>query len=178
MLTFPGQKDSEKVLHVVHRHWFNLLSHFFLLIITFIVVFGGISFFLILFPEAADAGGKKVLIFIQNSFFLFIWLYGFMLWIDYYFDVWIITDERILNIEQKGLFIRNISEVHYSRIQDISTSVTGLIPTILNFGDLLLQTASEMERINFRQVSDPNGLKDEIMRLAKRDQLGGQQSGL
>ncbi len=178
MLTFPGQKDSEQVLRVVHRHWYNLLSHFLLLVTTFVVVFGGISLFLILFPEAADASGKKVLVFMQNTFFLFMWLYGFMLWIDYYFDVWIITDERILNIEQKGLFMRSISEVHYSRIQDISTSVTGIIPTVLNFGDLLLQTASETERISFRQVGDPNGLKDEIMRLAKRDQLGGQPHGL
>ncbi|MCW1888056.1 MAG: PH domain-containing protein [Candidatus Moranbacteria bacterium] len=172
MLTFPGQKENEQVLHVVHRHWFNLASHFFLLLVIFVIIFGGISFFLILFPEATDAGGKKVLVFIQNSFFLFMWLYSFMLWIDYYFDVWIITDERILNIEQKGLFIRTISEVHYSRIQDISTSVNGIIPTVLNFGDLLLQTASENERISFRQVGDPNGLKDEIMRLAKRDRLG------
>ncbi len=172
MLTFPGQKENEQVLHVVHRHWFNLLSHFFLLFVIFIVIFGCISFFLILFPEATDAGGKKVLVFVQNSFFLFMWLYCFMLWIDYYYDVWIITDERILNIEQKGLFIRTISEVHYSRIQDISTSVNGIIPTVLNFGDLLLQTASENERISFRQVGDPNGLKDEIMRLAKRDRLG------
>jgi hypothetical protein len=42
---------------------------------------------------------------------------------------------------------------------------------MLNFGDLLLQTAAENERITFRQVPDPNHLKDEIMRLAKRDQL-------
>jgi membrane protein YdbS with pleckstrin-like domain len=172
MLTFPGQKESEQVLHVVHRHWFNLLSHFFILIFLFLIIFGGIASFLTLFPEASDAGGKRVLLFLQNSFFLFLWIYGFLLWIDHYFDVWIITSERLLNIEQKGLFIRRISEVHYTRIQDISTSVSGIIPTVLNFGDLSIQTASETERITFRQVGDPNGLKDEIMRLAKRDQLG------
>lgn len=172
MINFPGKRDSEQVLHVVHRHWLNLLSHFFILIVLFVVIFGGISSFLLLFPEAADASGKKVLLFIQNSFFLFIWLYGFMLWIDYYFDVWIITSERLLNIEQRGLFVRHISEVQYSRIQDISTSVTGVLATLLNFGDLYIQTASENERVTFRQVGDPTHLKDEIMRLSKREQLG------
>ena len=171
MITFPGKRDSEQVLHVVHRHWFNLAAHFFILLVLFLITFGGIFFFTLLFPELVAGEKIRLVAFLENSFLLFLWLYGFLLWIDYYFDVWIITSERIINIEQRGLFVRHISEVDFSRIQDITTEVSGFVATILNFGDLLLQTAAETERITFRQVADPNHLKDEIMRLAKRDQL-------
>ncbi len=171
MSTFPGQRADEQVIHVVHRHWFNLLAHFFIIFVLFIVTFGSLLFFTLLFPDAVS--GEKVLFinFLENSILLFLWLYIFLLWIDYYFDVWIITNERILNIEQKGLFVRHISEIEFIRIQDISTEVTGLMATVLNFGDLYIQTASENERVTFRQVADPNQLKDEIMRLTKRGQL-------
>lgn len=171
MTSFPGQRPDEQVLHIVHRHWFNLLAHFFIIFVLFVVTFGSLTFLTLLFPEIV-AGDKIIFMsFLENSILLFLWLYIFLLWIDYYFDVWIITNERILNIEQKGLFVRHISEIEFSRIQDISTEVTGLMATILNFGDLYIQTASENERVTFRQVADPNQLKDEIMRLTKRGQL-------
>jgi membrane protein YdbS with pleckstrin-like domain len=171
MITFPGKRENEQVLHVVHRHWFNLFAHFFIVFLLFAITFGGLLLFTLLFPDTVSGEKIRIVAFLENSFLLFLWLYIFLLWIDYYFDVWIITSERIINIEQKGLFVRHTSEVDFSRIQDISTSVTGFIATILNFGDLSLQTASENERVTFRQVADPNHLKDEIMRLARRDQL-------
>lgn len=170
MTSFPGQHEGEEVIRIVHRHWFNLVAHFFILLVLFCVTFGSIILFTLLFPEVAQ-GNSVTLAFIENSFLLFLWLYAFLLWIDYYFDVWIITSERVINIEQKGLFVRHISEIDFSRIQDISTHVTGFISTMLNFGDLYIQTASENERVTFRQVPDPNQLKDEIMRLTRRDKL-------
>ncbi len=170
MTSFPGQHENEDVVRVVHRHWFNLAAHFFILIVLFLLTFGSIALFTALFP-AITTGAATLIAFIENSFLLFLWLYTFLLWIDYYFDVWIITTERVINIEQKGLFVRNISEIDFSRIQDISTRVTGFVATMLNFGDLYIQTASENERVTFRQVPDPNQLKDEIMRLTRRNQL-------
>ena len=72
---------------------------------------------------------------------MFLWLYGFLLWIDYWLDVWIVTDERVINIEQKGLFSRSVSELHFYNVQDVTTSVRGVIPTLLNYGDVEVQTA-------------------------------------
>jgi uncharacterized membrane protein YdbT with pleckstrin-like domain len=123
-----------------------------------------------------DTGAVPFFHFIQNTLFLFLWLFGFLVWIDYYFDVWIITNERIVNIEQKGLFNRHISELRFSRVQDVTASVDGLVPTMLNFGDVYVQTASEEDHFIFRQVGDPFAVKDEVMRLARqatRDDMQG-----
>lgn len=92
-----------------------------------------------------------------------------MVWIDYFFDVWIITNERIINIEQKGLFVRTVSELKFSRIQDVTSEVSGMIPTILNFGDVKIQTASEEDMFLFRHVPDPYHIKDVIMERLRDD---------
>jgi hypothetical protein len=90
--------------------------------------------------------------------------------VDYYLDVWIVTDQRIVNIEQKGLFGRIVSELELENIQDITTDVKGVIPTFLNYCNLYVQTAAEMERFVFRNIPDPYSVKDMIMNLQKKQE--------
>lgn len=164
---FQGQHENEQILRVIHRHWFNILANLFIVIVLSFILIGSLLFIPLFFPAYATMGNWRILLFIENTLFIFVWLYGFLVWIDYYFDVWIVTNERIVNIEQKGLFTRRISELRFSRVQDVTSSVEGLIPTMLNFGDVFVQTAAEEERFVFRQVADPFAVKDEIMRLSR-----------
>lgn len=164
---FQGQHDGEQVQEVIHRHWFNILTHFIAIFLLTFALLGSLIFVSLLFPELGEKQGRFFL-FIENTFFIFLWLYSFLIWIDYYFDVWIITDERIVNIEQKGLFVRHVSELKFNRVQDVTTVVNGLIPTVLNYGDVFVQTAAEEERFVFRQVPDPYRVKDRIMQLSQR----------
>lgn len=169
---FQGQRPNEVIISVIHRHWFDIVTHFILIFLFTGLILG--SFFIL--PAFATGSGlldnPRFFLFIQNTFLLFLWMYSFLIWIDYYFDVWIITNERVINIEQKGLFVRAVSELKFSRIQDVTSEVRGMIPTILNFGDVKVQTASEEDYFLFRQVPDPYHVKDVIMeRLrAERDE--------
>lgn len=160
---FQGQRESETVLRVVHRHWFDIATHFFVIIIFIAMLFGSLSLMPLMYPNWLGSEMFRFTIFIQNSLLLVVWLYAFLIWIDYFFDVWIITNERVINIEQKGLFVRSVSELKFSRIQDVTSEVSGMIPTILNFGDVKVQTASEEEMFLFRRVPDPYHVKDVIM---------------
>lgn len=163
---FPDQHANEKVLRVIHRHWFNILSHFLVILIFSFLLAASFLVFPLLFPEMSLSVNARFFLFIENTFFLFIWLFGFLIWIDYYFDVWIITNERIINIEQKGLFVRQVSELNLNKIQDITTTVEGVLPTVLNYGDVSIQTAGAENRFLFRQVPDPYQIKDVVMKLA------------
>jgi len=164
---FRGQHEHENVLRVIHRHWFNIFVHFLIILVAF--GFLVISLFAIplLFPAILTADNARFFLFAENTFFIFIWLFSFLLWIDYYFDVWIITNERIVNIEQKGLFARHMSELNFGSVQDVTTVVTGILPTVLNYGDVVVQTAGEKERFVFRMIPDPYIIKDSIMKLSK-----------
>lgn len=165
---FKDQREGEHILKIVHRHWFNILIQFFVIIFALLAIFGSLFFILFFYPALLQAIGYQTVLFIETTAIIFTWLYAFLIWIDYYLDVWIITDQRIVNIEQKGLFLRAASELQLSKIQDVTTDVVGLIPTVLNYGDVFVQTAGEKERFRFRQVPDPYALKGLIMELYKK----------
>ncbi len=165
---FKGQKPGEEILMVVHRHWFDILSQFFIIFIMLLMFFGGFIFVPAFFPFFKESFGVNLFFFLQNTFLIFTWMLFFLIWIDYYFDVWIVTNERIVNIEQKGLFSREVSELELENIQDITVDVLGIIPTFLNYGELFVQTAAEKERFVFHNVPDPYTIKDSIMNLQKK----------
>lgn len=165
---FKGQKAGEEILTVLHRHWFDVLSQFFIVFLMLILFLGsyGLSFFY--YDSLANPELVILFAFIRNLFFILIWLTFFVIWIDYYFDVWIVTNERIINIEQKGLFSKIVSELELEKIQDVTTDVKGIIPTFLNYGDLIVQTAAEQERFFFHNIPDPYAVKDLVMKLQKK----------
>lgn len=162
---FKGQHEDEHISHVIHRHWFAILVQFIgIAFVLALLIVSSIVLHVVFGTNAPSILDPSLVRFIESTLFLFIWFSIFFLWIDYWFDVWIVTDQRIVDIEQKGLFVREISELNISRIQDVTSEITGFIPSILNYGDVFIQTAGEQERFVLRQVPDPNAIKDMIMK--------------
>ena len=89
-------------------------------------------------------------------------VFGF---IDHYFDVYIITDRRIVDIVQNGFFKREISEVNLRQIQDVKAQVDGVFPTLLHFGDIHIQTAGEMPNFFFASIPHPYEVSKRILDL-------------
>ena len=163
--SFRGQRASEEILSVIHRHWFDIVQHFFILFVFLFALIGSLSFLPVLFPELRSGTGATVFLFAESLGLLFLWIFGFLLWVDYYLDLWIITNERVINIEQRGFFVRHVSELDFVKIQDVTSAVEGIIPTFLNFGDVHVQTAGEETRFVFRNVPDPYHIKGVVMQL-------------
>lgn len=167
---FKDLNDSEEIVRVIHRNWFYLLQQFISVFVIVVIFIGGLVYAPLFFPQMFRGQNRTILEFAENFFMLAVWIYGFLIWIDYYFDIWIITTERIINIEQKGMFTRSVSELRFSKIQDITTEVVGFIPTIINYGDVKVQTAGEENEFLFRTISDPYHVKNIIMELQKKSE--------
>ena len=167
---FKGQNPNEEILLVVRRHWFDILIQF---LVVFLMVLLLLFGFFVLPYFLDDFSGMKLqslILFLGSSFSILIWLYAFLIWIDYYFDVWIITDKRIINVEQKGLFMRHISELELQKVQDVTTEIEGIIPSVLNYGDVHIQTAGTVTRFVFWHVPNPYKVKGVIMKLQEKAQ--------
>lgn len=61
-------------------------------------------------------------------------------WIGWYFSVFIVTDQRFIQISQKGLFHRAVSDISLKQIQSINYEISGLEQTLLGFGTIKMQT--------------------------------------
>jgi uncharacterized membrane protein YdbT with pleckstrin-like domain len=81
----------------------------------------------------------------------------------YMLNTVILTNKRIIENQQLGLFKHAVSELALNRIQDITVSVFGVVAEFLKFGDIEIQTAGEEKNFIFRQVPNPHAIKDAIV---------------
>jgi uncharacterized membrane protein YdbT with pleckstrin-like domain len=61
-------------------------------------------------------------------------------WIGWHFSVFIVTDQRFIQISQKGLFHRAVADIGLNQIQSVNYEVSGLQETLLGFGTIMIQT--------------------------------------
>ncbi len=160
-------EPDEQVLRTVRKHWFvitvEMLS---IILVGLLPVIGCIV--LLSLPFNLEV----ITLFEQNMpiivFLLTTWLplsamATVMSWTHYFLDLWIITDRRIIVIEQLSFFNRKVSNFRLERMQDIKVTISGIIPTLLNYGTIRAQTASAAES-NFTSpaLPDPRGLQSLI----------------
>mgnify|MGYP001613430189 FL=1 len=129
---------------VIRRHWFVMVGPVVLLV--FFLLFPSVFFTTApyFFPDLSSSPKIQPIInFSLSLYILTLILYLFIWWSDYYLDIWIITNRRLIDIEQRGLFNRHISEMNVENIQNVTLQIEGLIPTLLKFGNLLVETAGE-----------------------------------
>ena len=61
-------------------------------------------------------------------------------WIGWHFSIMIVTDQRFIQIKQKGLFHRSVADLGLQQIQSVNYEVAGLQETLLGFGTIKMQT--------------------------------------
>jgi len=135
---------------VVRKHWIVFVGYGAALLVVAllpIILFAVIRVFI---PSilAIDFPGNHsaAFLFFYSLWLLSIWASFFVDWTKFYLDVWYITEKRIIAIDQRRIFDREVSNLHFDKIQDITLDVHGFIPTLLGFGNVQVQTASEDSR--------------------------------
>lgn len=137
---------GETILLEVRRHWIVFLGPTVFFVLLAVIPIIAYTLVISLAPSQAVSFALKYfsfLLFIYSIWLLFLWMGFFIRWTNYYLDVWYITEKRIIDVEQKRVFHREVSNLRFDKIQDVSIEVKGIIATFLNFGDLKVQTAAE-----------------------------------
>lgn len=99
---------------------------------------------------------------------LILWIVIFWRWTDYYLDVWVITNHRVFDIDQRGIFNRNISVFRLENLQDITVEVNGVLATFLHYGDIRIHTAGENPNITIKTADRPLEVKETILELQRK----------
>jgi len=134
--------EGEKINLVIRHHWGGFLGTI------------GLTLAMALFPllvywistlafEGSLESYYDYLIIGISGFYLFLVTFLFGTWIDFYYDIIFVTNERILNVNQKGLLAREISELSLTQVQNVTTQMSGFLRSFLNFGNLIIETAGE-----------------------------------
>jgi len=165
--SFQLQK-GEQVIAIIRRHWFRLAVVGFIDgCVVALLLIGLVVLDTFVLSEVTAAGGLGQLLplslFVLAGSSLILWMHFFSVWSDHWLDAWIITNKRIIDIEQKGFFQREVSSIPLSRIQDMTVTTEGIIAMWLHFGDVRIQTASITRDLIMRQVPFPEDVREHVL---------------
>lgn len=159
--------EGEKVILEVRKHWIVFAQYAVSLVISASIPFVLFSLIEIFIPNLLHftlPGNEQALFaFLYCIWLLILWLSFFISWTKYYLDVWYVTEERIIAVDQRRIFNREVSNIRFDKVQDVKVNVRGFVATLLNFGSIKVQTASEDNREFFMaMVSHPEEVRKVI----------------
>lgn len=157
---FDGQREGEELLFVFRRHIIAMRKGFYGLLIPFAVsaippLIWQDNLMLFLLPIGGLAIG------------LLFFSYHFIMW---YFTVYIVSDERLRQVTQKGFFGKDVVELRLAKIQNISYNIPGFSGEIFGYGTLVIQTF--VGDLVIHKVEHPdktyNKLQDAVMKAIEK----------
>lgn len=164
------QKSYERIVHVLRRHPVTFVPTVLLHAALLLLPFAAYWVADMLFPQIVGNATVRVIgILLFSAYLLSIILFFYTQFVIFYLDLWIVTNDRLVDIEQLGLFSRQISELDLFQIQDVTSDVNGFFPTVFHYGNLTVQTASNNVNIVLRNIPHPERLRQELLQLADAD---------
>jgi membrane protein YdbS with pleckstrin-like domain len=112
---------------------------------------------------------NPVVAFMVGIYWLFVWMGAFGVFVNHYLDQWIVTNERIIDINQRGFWSRDVSSLLLVRVQDVETEVHGFFNTLFGFGTLSVETGgAEVGRFRMTGLPNPKHIRDRILAEAAK----------
>jgi len=153
---FPLQ-PGERVIQVCRRHWWHLWPKS-ILWVLFAAVPAGIALFLLDLAGVLDDLG--IFIWIVLAVWFGYWAVRlFLNWYRYHNDIWVVTDQRIVDSYKPTPFQLRVATADLVNVQDMSIEKSGVISTVLNFGDVVCQTAATGQQFRIAGVPHPEAVQ-------------------
>jgi hypothetical protein len=126
---FEGQHDNEVVHLAFHQHPIVMRKALMVGLIVLLVSALPLAFIIAVWPWWVLLTG-------------FIIMMGILTyrWIGWYYSVFIVTNERLIQIKQKGFFDRRVTDISHSKIQSVNYEIKGMAATMLHYGTIIVQT--------------------------------------
>jgi hypothetical protein len=170
-IAFELQDRDEKIILILRQHPITQIKNALLLAFGFFIV-----------PWLLQLSG--IIDFLPSQFrfafylFLVVIFIGiafrcFLLW---FFNVYIITDERIIDVDFLSMIYKNISTAKTENIQDVTKKSSGIMATIFDYGTILIQTSAAKNEFEFDHVPHPGRvakLLNELILEEEREKMEG-----
>lgn len=159
---------GEYVVAQVRRH--PLLFIFESLFLVFFIIVPLIIFaFLSGFGQYLNGEVFYLFTFFYSLILIFVLISFMTIFTNFYLDILIITSEKIIDIDQKRFFSREVATLMLENIEDIKVNVDGIIPSFLDYGDMTIQTSAEAREFVIKGIPHPDETKRLIFDLHSKE---------
>lgn len=156
-------EPGENVLTVVHRSVIGLLGIYLVAVLAIAAI---VALVITMSPDTFDTSnatisGPMSAIIVLSAILLVAIL--FTATYIYRQSRLLVTDRSLVQIMQKTLFIRKVSRLSMSNVEDVNEEQRGLLATVFNYGTLTVQTAGTEDNFIFTLCPNPTKLADRII---------------
>ncbi len=163
-VSFETREEEEQIILFLRKHFVTNVPWIF----TSIVLFSTPTLVTKLsILESIPSNFKFVFILIWYLISMAYTLESFLTW---FFNVYIITDERIVDVDFYNLTYKEVSDANLDKIEDVTYKMGGVIRTVFNYGDVLIQTAAEVTNFDFLAVPYPDKVVKVLQDLRMEEQ--------
>lgn len=144
-------RENEKIIMTLHRHWVILVFHFLYFIGLFVTTWILLTYqthIIEIFGGGLYWGGMSIYWIIFLTFILTDWMNDEL-------DLFIITNVRIISIEQISVLSRNVTECQLDRVEEVNAHTAGIFQAIFGYGDVHIHTGSETSNMIVKYAPDP-----------------------
>lgn len=170
-LRFEGQDLDEKIVLLLRAHPITNLTWIIPAIFLFFLPFFLPDLLLFLGWDLSFVPPQfaTVYLIINYLLVLVITFEGFLNW---YFNVYMVTSKNIVDIDFHSLLFKNIDLAPLRNVEETSSNMGGIIRAIFNFGHVYIQTAGSKQTIDFPNVPNPHRVSDMILDQSHRSHRG------
>jgi len=159
---FATQEKNEKIIFVLRQSFITNIPWLFVSFLSYFIPLTYLIFTSKNTSVLSDFIGYKFEIAFLVTILIFNTAYTIEKFLTWYFNVYIITDRRVIDIDFKPLFYKKVSETTYDRLEDTSFEIKNFFGTIFNYGDVYIQTAGKNREFDFLNVPNPELIQDII----------------
>lgn len=149
-------RSDEQIIAIIRHYWLTYLPSILLFLILLFLPF----FLLFLLFSYGWWGVAGFIILLLIDFY-----YGLKKLVIWYFDCWILTNQRVVDINQSGFFDRLVSEINYRDIQDVAYRIKGVSQTFFHYGTIQIQTKVGAVKLELNNIKKPEEAQTLILRL-------------
>ncbi|MDD3067098.1 MAG: PH domain-containing protein [Candidatus Gracilibacteria bacterium] len=171
MNIYDDLHTGEFIVLEIRKHWNAYFRLFLKTVLLRIVLVAAV---VIYFSKLLVSSGTffQILLLASVLYILGMWWWAYSQWIDEEFDCFILTDERLIDVTQNGLFSISQSETNLDHIQDVKGRINGFWNNIFKTGDVEIQTAAHNVIFQMNYIYNPKEvahliLQQRDIRLAK-----------
>lgn len=169
---FESQRDGETVLLVLRAHLITQVSWISIVVICAILPVFIMPFIGMLIEDWFNLSNAFFILLVTIFWYLILFYYAFEKFLLWFYGVYIITSQRLIDIDFVNFFQKDYTEASLARVQDVSSKMIGSLQVMFNYGVVKVQTAGENPNIEFEDVPQPDLIGKIIGELVM--QSGGQ----
>ena len=169
-LPFPLQ-GGETVVQLCRRHWLYLWPNV-LLKLVFALTPPALVAVLLSIADAYEGVAARVFWVVSAIYFIYWAVRIFLVWYRYQNDIWVITSQRLVDAFKPNPFSLRVATADLVNLQDMTVRRAGLLQTMLDFGDVVCQTAAEQQEFRLVGIPHPREVQAIVDRERDRERLG------